>query len=266
MWPYPRVIAHRGAGSLAPENTLAAMRRGRELGYAAVEFDVMLTRDHVPVVVHDVRLGRTVMGRGRVCELDAAVLLGLDAGSWFSPAYAKEHVPRFDEVLAYCCSHGIWMNVEIKPAPGFEALTGAVVAARLDEFLRQGGSWRERHATVAPPLLSSFSMEALAAARQAAPDVARACLFERLPPDWLAQVRRLDAVAVHLQHRWLNAAQAAAIRAAGLGLFCYTVNDAARARTLLGWGVDAFCTDRLDLIGPDFASLAARASHERRTR
>jgi len=80
----------------------------------------------------------------------------------------------------------------------------------------------------------------------------RGYLLDTLPDDWLQQAQALGAVAIHTNQRHLTAAQAAAIKQAGLGLFCYTVNDPARAREILGWGVDGFCTDRIDLIGPAF--------------
>jgi glycerophosphoryl diester phosphodiesterase len=158
-------------------------------------------------------------------------------------------VPYFVEYAQYCKANGIWMNIEIKPVDGHEAATGATVA-RIAAAL-----FADELGTPAAPLLSSFSMAALAAAREAAPDVARACLFDRLPPDWQAQATALGAVAIHTSHKHLTEAAAHAIKAAGLGLLCYTVNAPARARTLLAWGVDALCTDRLDLIGPGFAKI-----------
>jgi glycerophosphoryl diester phosphodiesterase len=77
--------------------------------------------------------------------------------------------------------------------------------------------------------------------------------MSELPPDWERRAQAVQAVAIHVNQRHLTAGQASAVKDAGFGLFCYTVNDPARARELLGWGVDAFCTDRIDLIGPDFA-------------
>src|SRR3954465_1879841 len=127
MWPYPNIIAHRGGGKLAPENTLAAMRCGLARGFRAVEFDVMLARDGVPVVMHDPQLGRTVKGSGNVFDLDAGQLSALDGGSWFGPEFAGEPVPSYEQVVPWRLQHGIWMNVEIKPAPGFEEQTGRVV-------------------------------------------------------------------------------------------------------------------------------------------
>jgi glycerophosphoryl diester phosphodiesterase len=246
-WPYATVVAHRGGGTLAPENTLAAVKEGMRRGFRAIEFDVMLARDGVPVVLHDPYLGRTVAGSGTIPDYDAAELVAMDAGSWFSSAHAGEPVPYFVEYAQYCKAHGIWMNIEIKPVDGHEAATGATVA-RIAAAL-----FADVLGTPAAPLLSSFSMDALAAARDAAPALARACLFDHLPGDWQAQAEALGAVAIHTNHKHLTEAASHAIKAAGYGLLCYTVNGPDRARVLQSWGVDCICTDRLDLIGPDFA-------------
>ncbi len=247
MWTYPKFLAHRGGGKLAPENTIAALQCGLDHGFRAVEFDVMLARDGVPVVMHDPYLGRTVPGSGNVFDYDATELIRMDAGSWFSARYRAEPVPLFTEVVAFCKAHGIWMNIEIKPAPGFEVDTGRVVAtltrAMFGLEIAQGDPM--------VPLLSSFSQEALASARNAAPDLPRALLLDTVTADSMAQAKAIDAVAIHSNQRHLTPSLARQIKAAGFGLFCYTVNDPVRAHEILAWGVDAMCTDRLDLIGPD---------------
>ncbi|GGY06312.1 glycerophosphodiester phosphodiesterase [Massilia dura] len=246
MWPYPTMIAHRGGGTTAPENTLAALAAGLRHGYRAVEFDVMLSRDGIGVVIHDADFGRTVPGSGSVPDTDAFDLVKRDAGGWFGAAFAGEPVPLFVPFAEYCKAHGIWMNVEIKPAPGHDEATGRWVAGTVRTlFARETDS-------AGLPLLSSFSTAALRAARAAAPELPRAILFGALPPDWEGQARELGVVAVHADHRRLTPALAQAVKSAGFGLFCYTVNDPARARTLLDWGVDALCTDRIDLLPADF--------------
>jgi glycerophosphoryl diester phosphodiesterase len=251
MWPYPKVLAHRGGGTLAPENTLAGLRRGMEAGYRGIEFDVMLARDGVPVVLHDPFLGRTLAGAGHVYDYDAQELAVMDAGGWFARAFEGEPVPLFVEFAQFCKGHGVWMNIEIKPAPGYEIATGGTVAriaaALFADEIAAG-------ALAQVPLLSSFSHVALEAARDVAPQLPRACLMSELAPDWERRAREVAAVAIHTNQRHLTPRQAADVTAAGFGLFCYTVNAPARARELLGWGVEAFCTDRIDLIGPDFAS------------
>ncbi len=253
MWPYPRILAHRGGGALAPENTLAALRCGLAHGFRAAEFDVMLAGDGIPVVLHDPELGRTVAGNGRVPDFTAAQLMRMDAGAWFAPAFAGETVPSYEQVFAFCLAQGIWMNVEIKPAPGFEAATGHAVAALTAQWLAQPAAQRALAGGWQAPLLSSFSHDALLAARAAAPGLALACLFDTMPADWRARLAEAGALALHTNHRHLTPQLAAAVKEAGAGLFCYTVNEPARAREILAWGVDAFCTDRIDRIGADFA-------------
>ena len=240
MWSFPKIIAHRGGGTLAPENTLAALRCGFLHGFRAVEFDVMALTDGALVLMHDTELGRTVAGSGSIADQTAATLSAADAGAWFSPEYAGEPVPNFTQAAQFCLQHEIKMNVEIKPLPGLESETGRAVAAACVDLPSDA------------VLLSSFSVDALRAAQASAPGVARSLLVERIPSDWQQQLEQLGAVALHAQARALTAAQAAAVKRAGFGLMCYTVNDPEQARALFAWGVDAICTDRLELIDPDF--------------
>jgi glycerophosphoryl diester phosphodiesterase len=250
MWPYPKIVAHRGGGTLAPENTMAGLRCGLAHGFRAVEFDVMLSKDGVGVVVHDPVLGRTVKGFGNVFDYNADELAAMDAGGWFGAAFSGEPVPSLRQFIEYCRAQQIWMNIEIKPAPGFEVETGRLVAAvARDYFAGEIAAGDLARA----PLLSSFSFDALMAARQSAPDLPRGFLLDRIDGNWREQIAALAACALHTNHRHLTPALMEAVKQAGLGLFCYTVNDPQRARQLLDWGVDAFCTDRIDLIAPDFS-------------
>ncbi|MEO0318911.1 MAG: hypothetical protein RL404_2588 [Pseudomonadota bacterium] len=241
MWTYPaKMIAHRGGGNLAPENTIAALRCGLSHGFHAAEFDVMDAADGL-VLMHDPERGRTVQGQGSIGDCTLADLAAMDAGAWFAPAFAGEPVPTFAVARDFCLAHGIWMNAEIKPVPGTEAATGRQVALACAAL--PAGS----------VLLSSFAVDALLAARDAAPTVPRALLVEAVPDDWVEQLQQVGAVALHAKAALLTPIRAAAVKAAGYGLLCYTVNDPAQARELFAMGVDAICTDRLDLIGPGFA-------------
>src|SRR6185295_13170166 len=96
-WPYPRVVAHRGGGTLAPENTLGAIRHGASLGFRGVEFDVMLTGDSTAVLIHDETLERTTTGRGGVASLTYEAIGGFDAGAWLAERWRGERVPTFGE-------------------------------------------------------------------------------------------------------------------------------------------------------------------------
>ena len=244
VWPYPRVIAHRGGGTLAPENTLGAIRHGASLGFRGVEFDVMLTGDSTPVLIHDETLERTTDGRGEVARLPYAAIENLDAGGWLDKRWSGERVPMFGAAARLCRELGLWANVEIKPAKGFEVQTGRSVAQMALEL------WC---GAPLPPVLSSFVSEALAAARETAPQLPRGMLVGKIPPDWKARMQALDCVALHCDFRQLTAPLLDEIHAAGHAVLVWTVNDPRDAKRLFEWGVDSIVTDRLDLIGPDFA-------------
>ncbi len=244
-WQYPRIVAHRGGGTLAPENTLGALRYGAAQGFRGVEFDVMLAGDGTPLLIHDETLERTTTGRGSVAQTPYSKIESLDAGAWHSARFRGEIVPTYVAAVKLCRALGLWANVEIKPAKGFEALTGRVVGQMTLDL------WRD---AVLTPLVSSFSAEALVAAREVAPDLPRGMLVSRIPADWERRMQDLGCVALHCNYRHLSQGLAAEIHAAGYAVLCWTVNDPVEAEKLLGWGVDCIVSDRLDLIGPQFAS------------
>jgi glycerophosphoryl diester phosphodiesterase len=239
----PRVIGHRGAAAVAPENTLAGLRKAKELGAAWVEFDVKLTRDGAVVLMHDERLGRTTDGRGEVARIGLAELQKLDAGAWFDPSFAGERVPTLADALALCGGLGLGINVEIKPCPGREAETARVVVETLLEH------WPEARPA---PLISSFAPVCLAVARDLAPAMPRGYLASRLPRQWQQQLDAYGCSTLHLNDRRTSERQRAAVLAAGVPLVLYTVNDPRRARELLETGVAALFTDR---VGEVLAAL-----------
>lgn len=241
-WPYPAHCAHRGAGKLAPENTLAALRLGASLGYRMFEFDVKLSGDGTLILMHDATLDRTTTGRARVSARSLGELMKLDAGSWHSAQYAGEGIPTLWRAGTWLLANRLMANIEIKPCPGREAETGAAVA------IESALLWKS---AAVPPLLSSFSEVALRAAAQAAPQMPRALLFEQLPGDWLARCHALACVAVVPHHKQLSATVISAAHAARLRVLTYTVNDAGRADELLGWGLDGLITDAVDQIQPN---------------
>jgi glycerophosphoryl diester phosphodiesterase len=241
-WPYPLWIAHRGAGKLAPENTLAAFRVGAGFGYRAFECDVKLSADGVPFLLHDATLERTTDATGTAGDLPWGALSRMDAGGWHSAAYAGEPLPSLRNVAAYLRRNGLALDLEIKPTPGSEARTGSVVATEVARL------WQGQ----APaPLLSSFSPEALRSAQRAAPQLRRALLIDDLRPDAFELAQELGCVALITNHKLLDAALLARIHGAGLRALVYTVNEPARAQALIGLGVDGIVTDAVDRFTPD---------------
>jgi len=241
-WPYPRWIAHRGAGRLAPENTLAAFRLGAEFGYRMFECDAKLSADGVPFLLHDSTLERTSSGRGTAGEQDWAALSQLDAGAWHSRRYAGEPLPSLEALIRFCLAGGYALNIEIKPTPGVERRTGEVVA-QLAARLWAGSA-------VAPPLLTSFAPEALQGALDAQPQLPRGLLLDTLRDGWLETARRLDCAAIICNHALWDAATVAQVHAAGMRTLSYTVNDEWAAQRLIALGTDGIITDRVDRFSP----------------
>lgn len=232
----PKLIAHRGASADAPENTLAAFRLAKAQGASWLEFDAMISADEMVLLHHDDSLLRCAGLDVIVSATPYEEIAALDAGSWKGADFAGESVPTLKATLALMAELGLGANVEIKPCEGFEERTAEIVAAEI------ASSWPS---TLPPPVISSFSMEALATARPLLPDAAEiAPLFEDIPEEWEAIAAGLSATAIHTSHKTLTPDQAKAIRAKGFALRCYTVNDPARAAELFGWGVTSVFTDK----------------------
>lgn len=240
-WPYPRWIAHRGAGKLAPENTLAAFRVGAGHGYRAFECDVKLSADGVPFLLHDAELERTTDGQGRASALTWHALSRLDAGSWHGAAHAGEPLPTLTGIARYCIGNDHALNIEIKPTPGDERVTGQVVAAEAARL------WAGQSQS---PLLSSFIPEALDAARASAPGLPRALLVDQPRPGWIQAAQDLGCVAIVTNFRMMDAALIAELHALGLRAAVYTVNARGDSDRLLAAGIDSIITDAVDRLPP----------------
>mgnify|MGYP001764457480 FL=1 len=240
-WPYPCWIAHRGAGELAPENTMAAFRLGAEHGFAMFECDVKLSADGEPFLLHDTELDRTTNGRGEAGLQTWDALSRLDAGSWHGRPYAGEPLLRLEALARWLQALGMMVNLEIKPTPGDEVRTGRVVAQHVARL------WSLAHVK---PLLSSFSTVALEAARQTQPDLPRALLQDEWADDSIKTAVRLGCLALVVNHTHLNAERIAAVHDAGLKALSYTVNQASRASMLWRAGLDGLITDRVDVFEP----------------
>jgi glycerophosphoryl diester phosphodiesterase len=241
-WPYPLWIAHRGAGKLAPENTLAAFRLGASHGYRGFECDVKLSADGVAFLLHDATLQRTTSGTGPAAQHRWGELARLDAGAWHSPAYAGEPLASLDSIAAYCIANGFALNIEIKPTPGDEVATGQAIANEVARL------WAGRPV---PPLLSSFSPVTLQAARDTDARWPRALLLDQLPERWFDQAQALGCVAVVTDRTLMDAGTLARLHGADMRGLVYTVNDAAEAQRLLDIGIDGIITDAVDRFTPD---------------
>ena len=247
-WPCPLWIAHRGAGRLAPENTLAAFRVGAGHGYRAFECDVKLSADGVPFLLHDTTLQRTTPARGPAGERTWAELSHLDAGGWHSRAFAGEPIPSFEAIARYCLRNGFALNVEIKATPGREVETGQVVARETARL------WAtDRSGAAVAPLLSSFRPESLQGARDGAVELPRALLLDTLWPGWLETAQSLGCAACVTNYNVMDRALIEQLHGSAMRALVYTVNDPAEAQRLVALGIDGIITDAVDRFSPGAA-------------
>lgn len=222
--------AHRGASAEAPENTFAAFALAIEQGARMIELDVRLSRDGVPVVIHDATLTRTTNGQGEVETLPASTLLSADAGAWFDARFRGERIPRLADVISFVRTHGVQLDIEMKLGDGpYHGLCEAV-AAVLSETAFHDGCF-----------VSSFHHEALDGLARLDPRVAIARLYARdVPTD--TQLAEVPSVAV--QHLLVDAALVDRVHAGGGRIHVWTVDDPADMRRMRDMGVDTIMSNR----------------------
>jgi len=234
-------IAHRGASTAAPPNTLAAFEKAVELGADGIEFDVHLSADGVPVVIHDSTVDGTTDGSGRVARMTLAQLKRLDAGASFDPTFAGERIPTLEEVLE-TMGNRLLLNIELKTVSSRDnGLERAVIA----QIKRCGLDDDNR------VLLSSFNPLSLRRAKKIAPHIPTGLLYAPyLPPPlrsaWLAFLAPHEAR--HPEHTMVNARYMAWARQRGYRVNTWTVDDPDEMRRLIGLGVDSIITNVPDVL------------------
>jgi glycerophosphoryl diester phosphodiesterase len=234
----PLVLAHRGASYDTPENTLAAFRRAREMGADGVELDTLLSRDGVPVVIHNMTLEETTNGVGAVADLDLAMLKTLDAGSHFDVQFKGEQIPTLDEALE-ALGPDMIVNVELKT---FSWRGDGLEQAALNAIRRQKAANRA--------IVSSFNPFALRRFRALAPDIPIGYLYAPRTPIYLRFgwfMWGLPHEARHPHHTMIDARYMAWARARGYRVHTWTVDAPERIRELRDLNVDAIITNRPDV-------------------
>ena len=239
--PMPFLIGHRGACGHAPENTLSSIRSAASFGLSWVEFDTMLSGDGQIILFHDDALDRITGQDGLTAETSFDDLRKLDVGSWFSEDFKGEKIPSLAEALSLL--RNLWLGavIEIKPTKGRGAVTGRKVARAIHNH------WPRN---LPSPLISSFNEDALAQARDIAPEIPRALNLYKDLNHWRDKLEKFDCVALHCLETLVDEATVGSVIDAGYELRCFTVNDLDRARELQSWGVASVFTDFPDrLVG-----------------
>lgn len=236
----PRIIAHRGANNVAPENTIMALNKAHELGAKWVEFDVMMTRDGIAIVHHDWKVNRTTNGKGFVRRLSYHQIEKLDAGSWFEPLFKDEKIPSLNKWLERCAQLKMGINLEMKATRKKSAkLLAEQIAIAIKSY------W---NTTLSIPLLSSFSINCLQAMREQSPDYLLGYVIDRWRKDIFNILDDFNCVSLHLNYKILSAKRVELIKSTGRKILAYTVNDKTIAKELFDMGVDAIFTDNLVLM------------------
>ena len=232
-------MAHRGASSTTPENTLPAFEEAARAGADVVELDVRLTRDRVPVVLHDPDVSATTDGAGQVHTLTVEEVKGLDAGG----GGPRVEVPTLEEALRVMDLSGVGVDLEIKNIPGEEAFDSpdeSVLTAVLESLDRVGFA--------GPVLVSSFNWITIEASRRLAPDIATGFLtVAAIDPRAALDYARQQGHAFVLPHAVAVVdAGGAFVREAhaeGVRVGTWTVDDETTLERMFGWGVDAVASN-----------------------
>ncbi len=233
------IVGHRGASFDAPENTLASIMLAWEQKADAAEFDVHLSQDGKIVVIHDANTNRIAGVDKPVAEQTLEELRSLDAGKWKGPQFAGEKIPTLDEMLATVPA-GKRVFIEVKCGPE--------VMPELDRVLKRSQLKPEQTAVI------SFSPDVVAAVKKARPDL-QACWVVSLAPkdqnppsaeELIAKAREVNADGLDLSATatTLDKTFGTKVKAAGLKLYVWTVNDVELARKMLDAGAESISTDR----------------------
>lgn len=226
-----KCIAHRGACAVAPENTIASLREAHKQGAQWVEFDVMLTKDHQPIIMHDFTLDRTTNGSGRVAKKSFVEIASLDAGE-------GQQVPLLSRWLKIAGELGLHINIEIKEKKSRSAVVTEIIYRELQTH------WQHKPT----PLISSGELACLKAYRQLDKQVPMAWIVSRLPFGWKKKLASIDPSAVVIHYKSLNLKRVQQIHDVGCKVLAYTVNDAATAKRLFELGVDSVFSDDCQML------------------
>ncbi|MFM2481291.1 glycerophosphodiester phosphodiesterase family protein [Celerinatantimonas sp. YJH-8] len=229
------LAGHRALAGVAPENTLSGLQLAAAHHLPWIESDVQLTRDHIPVMIHDATIDRCSNGHGYIRDLDYQQLQQWDFGSWFSADYCGEQLPTLEQWLTCCQKFRLSFNLELKLEPEDDPERLVLEVARVLKQCR----FPEQQL-----IISSFSLQALQHAQQQLPSIRRGQLWDDLPRDWESQLSSINAFSVHPNYEYLNQTMVHTIQAAGYKVCTYTPNQPQVIQQLRHWGVDMAISDQ----------------------
>ncbi|WP_425641916.1 glycerophosphoryl diester phosphodiesterase [Marinomonas gallaica] len=228
-----KVMGHRGAALLAPENTLASIRAAAATGVKWVEIDVYPIAQGGLIIFHDHTLERCTNGFGNTLEANLETMLSLDAGSWFGAEHDGEKVPTLEQAIDCIQVLGLGLNLEIKYEDADVERVVPPILAVLSE------RWQDNDKL----MISSFNYEALQICYREDKQRHLGYLVEDVPSDWLLKLAAIEAFSLNCYYAVLTEQQARAVKSAGYKLLCYTANEAHLVERHWDWGMDTIITD-----------------------
>lgn len=226
------IIAHRGASKFAPENTMAAFEHAYEIGADSIETDVHLTKDLIPVLIHDERLNRTTNGNGYIKDFTYEQLSKLDAGSWFAPQFAGERIITLDTFLQWAKDKPLQLNIELKnnkiDYPDLEK----IVYERLQYF-----------ELLDQTVLSTFNSKSVKRMNCFGDTVEVALITSKKDAQLVEKACAFGVDAVHVHYRLLNRAFIETCRAKNIKVRVYTINRASQMLRCFKYNCDGVITD-----------------------
>jgi len=229
----PPVIAHRGAGTTSPENTLAAVKDACAQGAKWIEVDVKITYDGVPILMHDESLERTTNGTGLVADTSWDDIKELDAGVKCNSRFKGEKIPALSDFMHAVVDADMNVVVEMKPCPGRARATTMVTMIEMSKV------WPEKDKL---PVISSFDIESLQISAQMEPHWPRCLLMDSWNEDWREKFDKVNAALITFPEKDLTTERIEEINKLRIPLLAYTVDDPVRAKELLSYGVKAVYT------------------------
>ncbi|WP_339169447.1 glycerophosphodiester phosphodiesterase family protein [Paenibacillus sp. FSL R5-0341] len=241
-------VAHRGFSSIAPENTMAAFLMAMERPEVQwMELDVQLSRDGVPVIIHDFTVDRTTNGKGLVRETNWADLQRLDAGAWKNKTYKGERIPALSELLDRSCGR-VRLNIELKTQGDmYPGLPAAVIY-----------EVRKRHMQN-DVVITSFEPAALIEVKKLAPEIQTGLIIDARPGDLLTALRQMNCTFLSIGYTNVDKSLMNEMRSVGIRVMAWTVDDKTIMKRLAAVDPELMlCTNRPDVWEHAFQETSSR--------
>lgn len=226
-----QIFAHRGASKLAPENTMPAFQLAYESGADGIETDVQLTKDLVPVLIHDEHLKRTTNGSGYIKDYTFSELTQLDAGSWFSDEFAGVSIISLEKFLRWSKSKSFRLNIELKNNKINYQHLEKIVYEMITDYKLQDRT-----------ILSTFNMNSVKRMKRFT-DIEVALLTSRRNNNLVSLAKDLGANALHIKYRLLKSKLVKQAKQENLAVRVYTVNKQSKIRKCFFHQCDGAITD-----------------------